>query len=94
MRAGLHTPFSSSVLVKGTSLGKSWFCTSRAIASSDSRRSFSLATTIRRPRFSVMVLNDERQLGQLVVALHRNAVGEIALLHVLRAFVQLVHRAR
>src|ERR1039458_9415023 len=53
MRAGWQTPFSSSVLVKGTSLGKSWFCTSRAMASSDSRRSFSLATMMRRPRFSV-----------------------------------------
>src|ERR1035438_7347987 len=39
MRAGWQTPFSSSDLTKGTSLGKSWFCTSRAMASSDSRRS-------------------------------------------------------
>jgi hypothetical protein len=54
----LHTPFNSSVFVNGTSLGKSWFCTSRAIASSDSSRSFSFATTISFPRFSVMVLND------------------------------------
>ena len=58
MRAGLQTPFSSSVLVNGTSLGKSWFCTSRAMVSSDSRRSFSLATTINWPRLAVMVLNE------------------------------------
>ena len=58
MRAGLHNPVISRVRMSGTFLGKSWFCTSRAISSSDCSRSFSLATTISRSRFAVMVLKE------------------------------------
>ena len=79
MRAGLQCAVNSRPGHEGTFFGYNWFCTSRAISSSVCRRSFSFSTRSSRSRFSVMRLKERLQLGELVVALDRDAMGEVAL---------------
>ena len=93
MRAGLQTPFSSRCLHEGGVLGEELvlhFARDRQL-----RLEPLLLLGHHDQLAQILGHGVERggQFGKLVVALDRNAVGEVALFDVLRAEVQLVHGA-